>query len=290
MLLELNSELIQVCTLHLQPRHLFKLMQTNKKIYAIVKAHDYYYERLAVFYAYRFEDIKISKSLRYMVNLPLGYSASMDIFIQIIKEYLLKQCNILAHTCMDILLAYNNMTEQSVMEHHVIKYEVTAMNVIMHEIEMMKDHLYTEKIRLLFKWSQDLDDNNTLSMSNKVLIASKLSKCFVYHDEIKSNDTGDLGRDLAIGIYGMMLQEAQHYDRFHTYVQKWIHFMTTEIDIEWPLRIKIMNQVLDILTKGYYDIKVDKSSDLISFYMAQINAKSSFIKEIRDAIWATAPV
>ena len=60
--------------------------------------------------------------------------------------------------------------------------------------------------------------------------------------------------------------------------------MTTEIDIEWLLRIKIMNQVLDILTKGYYDIKIDESSDLISFHMAHISAKSSFTKEIRDAI------
>ena len=81
---ELQLELI----MHLQPRHVYKLMRTNKAIYELCCKSKAYWERVAFHLAFRSHIFhhKVIHDLYDMALLQMGYRHAMDTFIEAVRE------------------------------------------------------------------------------------------------------------------------------------------------------------------------------------------------------------
>jgi hypothetical protein len=118
--MSLDVELIKTIQLHLKPRHLVKLLQTNKELYKLLMQHEYYWTRVATHLTWRRaiiftpfykteEELKAHqealkarrgqllphqlhsndfKCYYDMVNLEKGYHASMEHFVSMIIPHM----------------------------------------------------------------------------------------------------------------------------------------------------------------------------------------------------------
>ena len=86
----LSEEVFKMVVLHLKPRHSFKLMQADKKMYTMVKFHPYYWTRTVAHLVLRDHVILPEPTWYSMVLPPTGYHKAMESFLTLIPEYVKK--------------------------------------------------------------------------------------------------------------------------------------------------------------------------------------------------------
>ena len=83
----LPPELRTGVILHLQPRFVYRLMRTNKRVYEQCMCQQYW-ERVAFHLTFRcrVSDVKVAYDLYDMALLRMGYKRSMDTFIEAVRQ------------------------------------------------------------------------------------------------------------------------------------------------------------------------------------------------------------
>lgn len=80
----ISDELWKMIILHLKPRHAYKLLQTNKRMYSAVKFHAHYWERVAAHIVLR-DHLQLPDRSWYHMSIPTGgYHQAMEGFAALV--------------------------------------------------------------------------------------------------------------------------------------------------------------------------------------------------------------
>ena len=289
----LIGDLIQNIMMHLRPRFLYILMQTNKTVLGKIKTNKEYFQRLALHARLRYVDFDGNLPIyRSMTNLTLGYNASMNDFANKVRIFLENEFGCRTTNWEETIAQYNEIARRLTPDTEEDVSEADQMFIKKHK--KYHDHLYPfehdvtdyisniksdyeyEEIKLI---ANSIDDDSVLTIAQKKAIAKSIMTAFEFNannhlDAIlnprNAEEANDIVRHIAMGFFREFLKKANNYTSVISKLENWINLFSTSeafAQIPFPIRHRIMKAVwTTVMEKITYEFPED-NSDTSSFFV-----------------------